>query len=99
MWVTIMGGLLAGCASKADVSHFEPLPNGEFQFEAKADSNFNPPQDGKGEWTRMQWFEEYLSENRLCPNGYEIAERNTTLVRESVLGNEYLIRYKGHCTT
>jgi hypothetical protein len=72
--------LLAGCAQmgKMDYTTFEPVTNNGLQNEFKyvVKSNiFNPADDESSEIERFQWLGMWLSDNKMCPNGYVILSR------------------------
>lgn len=92
----VMGLLLssAGCSSydRAVGTRFEPGGDGTFEYEAYG---VDSP---SAEATRMEWLRQYLGDNGLCPDGYEIIDRRPVVTRTGLLENGYTVYYKGRCT-
>jgi hypothetical protein len=97
MFVATMLGL-AGCSSmdKQMTSRFEPIGPGEFRFEAEAGID-KAEGSQSAEAERRTWIEEYVRDNRVCGNGYNIVERKPVLVRQALLGPVHRIYYRGRC--
>lgn len=96
--MTALSVFLGGCATRGEFSNFEPYKNsaGEQQFRYFAKSSvFSPADDVDSEKTRMEWLDEWLKVNNICPNGYVIINRNPVAIGmyESVKN----IYYTGKC--
>lgn len=92
---------LAACAhawgpdtDRIRLSKFEPTGPDSFRFEASADSYYYPLDDG-GERARLGWLREYLRQNHLCADGYEITDRTEAVVQ---VGSYWTVYYEGRCT-
>ena len=90
--------LLSSCAAvdRPAMSQFEPLSENTFKYSAKADLIYRYD-TSDGEKARMEWLEQYLSDNGLCKNGYRIDSRKAVLIRKDLLGDWHDIFYYGHC--
>lgn len=71
---------ISGCSSmnKRIESRFEPYKsaNGQQEFKFFAHSNrFSPEYDKDSENERMEWLQTWLTDNKMCPNGYVITQR------------------------
>ena len=64
---------------KMDYTTFEPVTkNGiteQFKFMARTNV-FNSANSDDGEIKRLEWLQLWLSDNKICPNGYVIVSRN-----------------------
>lgn len=89
---------LSACAAvdRPAMTEFEPLENGRFRYEAATDAVY-PADSPTAEAERMRWLEQYLADNAVCQDGYEITERKLVLVREALLGDVHRIYYSGTC--
>jgi len=90
--------LLGGCETldRQELTTFEPLKNNRFRYEAKAGPVYRPD-TAAGERTRISWLQQYLTDNKLCPNGFTIEQRKVVLVRRAALADLYNIIYYGKC--
>lgn len=77
------------------MSRFEPTDDG-FSYVSSANATY-PENDAAAEQTRMDWLQEYLSLNAVCPNGYDITARKPVLIKKALLGDVYSIHYTGRC--
>lgn len=80
-WV-VVGAVLAGCAAvdRAEMSTFEPLGDGRFRFKARADSLVYRIDSPEAEVERLRWLSLYLTDNNLCPRGFEVLTRSVVAV-------------------
>lgn len=72
--------LCVGCESlhKSKMTSFEPYTEGSktmFRFKSERNEGVYK-NDADGEAIRMKWLSEYVSDNSLCMNGFEIVSRN-----------------------
>ncbi len=90
--------LLAGCAAydRPALSTFEPLTETTFRYQAKTDSLVYREESPTAETERMRWLETYLTDNKFCPQGYEITSRKP-VVTQDTLARTYTIYYAGRC--
>ncbi len=91
---------LTGCAQigKQDYTKFESFksPTGQQQFKYVAHGDiFHKDTDPQTEISRMQWLQMWLDDNKLCPNGYIILERN--LVNNGYYESINSAYYLGQC--
>ena len=98
---TVAAVLLAmattGCvAPRVAGSQFEPEGTNGFRYTARTAILADREDDPAAERTRMTWLREWLTLNKLCPNGYRILSRQPVLLQDT-LGPIYDIRYKGEC--
>ena len=79
---------LSACeaADRRTISQFTPLPDGRFQFRAQEAIIYS-------QRDRIAWLEQYLDDNGLCPNGYEIDQ--LMHIDNNALVDELFIA--GHC--
>lgn len=75
---------LVGCSSLDKISHSEFYPYDQIgqkeRYTFKATADFQYPADSKdAEQLRMQWLQQWVSENALCGNGYTIDSRRAIL--------------------
>ena len=87
---------LAACKQLPDkpaVSKFYPVGDNGFHYEAWATAA-HPDYSPKAEAARMRQLGVYLSDDHLCPKGYEITGRRIV----GVNGNFALVSYDGVCT-
>lgn len=73
------------------MSQFEPIDDQTFRYQAGADLVY--PLEGEGERYRLEWLEQYLTDNGLCSNGYEITKRTPVVTSPGV----HLVYYEGKC--
>ncbi len=59
---------------------FRPLDDGTFQYEALG-GRFYPPESAAAEANRLSRLKLYLTDNDLCPGGYEVFGRK--VIREA----------------
>ena len=57
----------------------------------------HPLESVSAEAERRIWLEQYLRDNRLCTNGYEVAQRKPVLKSKGLLGDIYDVYYEGRC--
>ncbi len=76
---------LMGCSAHDTIfdTRFRPLSDGTFQYEAVA-GPLTPHDSSSAESNRLSRLKLYLTDNDLCPGGYEIFERK--VIREYNLG-------------
>ncbi len=68
---------LMGCTTARITGYdhrFKPLSDGTFEYEAVA-GPFYPPKSASAEANRLLRLKLYLTDNDLCPGGYEVFER------------------------
>lgn len=84
---------LVGCATvdRTLLTQMEPQPGG-FRYIAKTDI-FHKVGDPDAEKQRIEWMEQYIRDNRLCPAGYDITDRNAIEVNSNIS----TIYYTGRC--
>lgn len=87
---------LTACATKTLDSSFKPKGDGTYEYEAFAGIGL-PADSPAAEATRIEWLEQYLVDNRLCPNGYEIRSRQPVVVASNALGTGHRIYYTVAC--
>lgn len=96
----IAGVLLAGCAGlevdRMEMSTYDRTPGG-FVYAAQATWHGYGKDDPAAEKIRMDWLQKYLDLNGHCRNGYDIAERDVMVLRETLIEPVYRIRYVGKC--
>lgn len=73
-----------GCGSLDKISHSEFYPYDQLgskeRYTFKANADFQYPADSKdAESLRMQWLQQWVSDNSLCGNGYTIDSRRAIL--------------------
>ena len=78
-------------------TEFTPIGNSAFEYKALASPVLRPEDSSDAELERIVWLERYLTDNGLCPYGYEIIERRTVLLVTGLLGASYDIFYTGRC--
>ena len=90
---------LTSCGSydRLITTEFEPTQANQFRYKATADAA-SPLASVEAERIRMQWLEQYLKENNVCPTGYVVDERKPVLKSKGLLGDIYDIFYVGKCT-
>jgi len=90
---------LAGCASvdRLYMTEFEPTGANEFRYKAFANAAYKP-EDPESEATRIEWLQQYLTDNNLCPNGYVIDDRKSVYNGTILAAKTYDLIYYGHCT-
>lgn len=98
-----LAAALVGCTNtdRLAMSDFYPetSPDGgpaEFVFTANG-STIAYPSGMEAEPSRMQWLEVYLEANQMCPNGYEITDRQVIARGSAFGGNLHQVRYRGRC--
>jgi hypothetical protein len=87
---------LAACKALPDkpaVSKFYPVGDSGFHYEAWA-SAAHPDYSARAEAARIRQLATYLSDDHLCPKGYEITARRIV----GINGNFALVSYDGVCT-
>lgn len=86
---------LAGCAESMDrvtATDFVPTPDGSgFTFKTLIAPQY--PDDADGEASRMKMLEGWLTDNKVCVKGYEIANRQ--VIKRSVFVSD--VYYAGRC--
>lgn len=83
-----------GCASnldKLEKTTFEPGPNGAFQMIVR-DQGIDFTEDD-----RLGWLNEYVTDNNLCPAGYQITDRKQIVQEHALLGDILEVIYEGKC--
>lgn len=80
----VLVSLLAmpGCSTIDRLEHTEFTPNGDGTFTYSVDIVW-PYTDRE----RLVWLQEYLDDNGLCPNGYEVTESTTYTKSSTPLGD------------
>lgn len=86
---------LAGCATidRGVVSDFRPTGPTTFVYRAQAGALDYPAGSPAAEQVRMDWLRTWLTDNAMCPGGYEITKR-----QEVAIGFGARIHYTGRCT-
>jgi hypothetical protein len=88
---------VASCATlDKSATSFEIQEEDKFVYEAWADAIY-PLEEKEAEDYRISFLKEYLADNNLCPNGYEISRRQPILKDKALLGPSYRIFYYGKC--
>lgn len=95
---TISAALLVtmtGCATidRGAVSDFRPSGPTTFEYRAQAGALDYPADSPAAEQVRMDWLRTWLTDNEMCPAGYQIIERH-----EVKIGFGARIHYTGRCT-
>lgn len=95
---------ISGCITyqtRPTMTTFEPYTDSAgakmFKYEAKTNSLSYPEHTKEGEALRMEWLEEYLKDNKYCPDGYKILERKPVVRGGSLYGPLHIIYYTGVC--
>lgn len=99
--ITLTAALLTSCATidRPHLSSFEPIGASEFRFKARADAMVYREDTTDGEEERMRWLQQYLTDNGICPTGYDIVSRRVVIVAERLMGRINDIFYTGRCRT
>jgi hypothetical protein len=85
--------VLCGCAlDRLTLTEFEPNDGG-FRYVAPASAVYPADKDDV-EAVRVEWLEQYLRDNKICPSGYEITDRK---VIYKGFGGAGRIYYYGRC--
>ncbi|MCZ8100734.1 MAG: hypothetical protein O9972_22835 [Burkholderiales bacterium] len=97
----VLGGLLAalaGCSTldRTEISDLKAENDGSYTFRAGADAVY-PHDDPAAEAIRMEWLAKWMKDNGFCPNGYNVSNRNTILVRQSALAEIRNVYYRVTC--
>lgn len=99
LWIVF---ILTGCAqeNKNSLTKFEPIgsSNGvqEFRFMAKS-GIFKAPDDPESEKERLMWLQMWLSDNKMCSNGFSIISRNAVSLGPGYYDSVKNIYYTGRC--
>jgi hypothetical protein len=84
----------AGCAPAMDritATDFEPTGNDGFKFRTMIAPQY--PDNAMGETARMDMLQGWLTNNSMCPRGYDITSRQA--VQRSVFVSD--VFYNGRC--
>jgi major membrane immunogen (membrane-anchored lipoprotein) len=95
-FVALIVSLTACSSFDRRITSFEPMANNEFRYQAFADATYSPT-DPDDEAIRLNWLQQYLNDNDLCANGYEITDRKQVLKSKSAFADIYDIIYYGRC--
>ncbi|MEI6317400.1 MAG: hypothetical protein WCS09_02720 [Pseudomonadota bacterium] len=81
---------------KPQMTSFEHASGGQFRLAVRGTS-VQYALDEAGERQRIEWLEEYLAINKVCPAGYQVTDR-TVVNRGSVIGiQHHEVVYRGAC--
>ena len=78
------------------MTQFTPEADGTFTYRARAGGTYRLD-DPEAEATRIRWLAQYLGDNGLCANGYEITDRETVVVTTGMFGGMQDVIYRGEC--
>lgn len=95
----VLALVLGACSAayKANETSFTRTGGSEFTYVAAADDMSAPAASADGERYRMRFLEEYLRDNRMCAGGYEIVDRQVTVIARGVFGEAQKVLYRGRC--
>lgn len=68
-----------------------------FTYTAQCGDWSDPPEKESSEKIRLQWLNEYVTDNHMCPRGYYVQSREILITNSHPRGNRYIITYKGEC--
>lgn len=97
--VLVLATTAGGCAAAYkhyDTTFVRTSPV-EFAYVAGADDMSAPKDSADGERYRMRFLEEYLRDNVMCARGYEIVDRQVTVIASGAFGQAHRILYRGRC--
>jgi hypothetical protein len=92
--------MLSGCIEmpylrRRNTTAFEPFPAQRmFRYVV---SRARDPDDEAAERERVEWLEQYLRDNKFCPNGYDFSERNVVIRDRTVDNDGFALYYYGKC--
>lgn len=98
-----IGSMLVALGACGITNDFERMretewrPTGEqtFIYEAGAFDHDDPLAKSK---TVAKWLDQYLSDNGMCPDGYEITDRQVVIRGKNLRGTIHWVYYTGQCT-
>lgn len=95
IFVVLLAVMLAGCGETSGdrvlTSNFVPGSNGTWTM------NTTGQPIGESEKDRLHWIADYMKMNHMCPNGYEITNRQQVISDKGLFGDFGNITYSGKC--
>jgi hypothetical protein len=97
IFILSFGLIISSCSTlDRQITTFEPGRENKFSYRAYADAVY-PEASRDAENIRIDWLEQFLTDNSFCSNGYTIFKRQPVLKRKGLLGDVYDIFYYGRC--
>ena len=90
--------ILSGCTTDLDkpsLTEFYPHDDG-FRYKASTALGYEPD-NPKAEEYRIRWLNEYVTDNHVCPSGFDVVKRKVVVKREAPLATIADILYEGKC--
>jgi hypothetical protein len=91
---TISGCAMHTAGLKTEFTDFEPTEQG-FRYRGLANAIYEIDTEDGEAW-RMEILQSYLTDNDICPKGYEITSRKPVVVNGKG-GSVYWVHYQGRC--